>query len=118
MDRVLTTESLRAFVTSEMNKRGMSIRQFADFIGVSHPIISNIVNEGDSEITLKLLTSLAIATNTDVRVLVAMVVPNAVFRQDIDIIELAERIRRLPKEAQEIVRGFIKSDSFKGANQD
>jgi len=36
--------TLKDIVKSEMEKRGLSIREFAKFVGVSHPTISEILN--------------------------------------------------------------------------
>ncbi len=36
--------TLKDIVKSEMEKRGLSIREFAKLVGVSHPTISDILN--------------------------------------------------------------------------
>lgn len=79
--------TLGAFIQSEMKRRSMSIRQFSDFVGVTHPVISKFRYHGIKEKhasrhigdpSLDFLAKLAKATSVDLCALVGLIHPEVV----------------------------------------
>jgi transcriptional regulator with XRE-family HTH domain len=109
----LTTMTLSEFIVEEMKRLEItSVRQFAEFIGVTHPTVLRLIDDPEAQPTLDFLGKLAKATKTDIRTLVSMVLPDAVITQSVDAVVLAEKISRLPKEKQEIIDALINGKVF------
>ena len=106
MQDVLT---LKEFIEQEMRRREMTMRQFAEFIGVSHATISRTLSPQEpTEPSIDVLVKLAKATGVSVSSLIALVRPDA---DDININPrarvLAERIANLPDTKREIAETYL-----------
>lgn len=114
----MTMNQLAKFVNEEMNRREMSIRQFAELLGYTHPTISKIIDTKDpKKPSLEFLIKLAEVTHADIRDLVAMVAPE-VAGESAEVAALSARFRRLSKEQQEIVDRLLTGSVFKSPDQD
>lgn len=101
-DEPVGIASLGAFIKEEMVRREMSLREFAAFVNVTHPTISRIVDKNASP-TLEFLVKLSRSTHTDIRFLVSLAVPDAVYGQDVDAIVLTQRINRLSNKQKQLL---------------
>ena len=101
--------TLRQFLQHEMRSRGMSARQFAEFVGVANTTITRAMYDDEEAPMpgLEFLAKLANATGTDLCTLVALIMPEAVRSVSPEESLLASRISRLPRDQQEIVDSFI-----------
>jgi transcriptional regulator with XRE-family HTH domain len=71
-------ETLRDFVIAEIDKRHMSIREFARLVGVANVSISAVINPGDRAVkapSIDFLLKLAKATKTNVFILLVLAYP-------------------------------------------
>lgn len=68
---------LKAFLQSELKRRDISMRQFADMVGVSHATISRLVAPDTEEVnvSLEFLLKLSKTTGTPLTLLIKMVDP-------------------------------------------
>lgn len=108
---------LADFINEEMKRRDMSIRQFADFLGVTHPTVSKIIDPRDPKRpSLEFLIKLADVTQSDIRDLVAMVAPE-VAGESANVAALSARFRRLNKEQQEIIDRLIAGFALQSPNK-
>jgi transcriptional regulator with XRE-family HTH domain len=100
--------NLHDFLLHEMRSRGMSARQFAEFVGVANTTITRAMYGDEAPMPgLEFLAKLASATGTDLCALVALVMPEAVRSVSPEESLLAARISRLPRDKQEIVDSFV-----------
>lgn len=109
---------LREFLQQEMRIRKLdSARDFAEFVGVSHTTINRIMSDTKDEFfpSVAFLKKLALATHTDICVLMAMVVPEATLVEP-DAALLAGRIARLPRPQREMLDTMIIGLAFKHGN--
>lgn len=106
-------KTLGDFLREEMRKRDMSIYSFGDFVGLSHSTIYKFSFYGEKEMgypNIEFLVKIAEATQTDIRYLISLVVPEAVFSEEkIDpaYLRLSERISKLPPDYQQIIETII-----------
>lgn len=117
MDSVinLMTKTFGDFLQEEIDKRHQSLREFADMVGVTHQTISKFLDYGKKDVgypSMDFLAKVSKATNTDIRTIVSLVLPEAVITQSVDAVVLAEKISRLPKEKQEIIDALINGKVF------
>jgi hypothetical protein len=79
--------TLGAFIQGEIKRREMSIRQFADFVGVTHPVIAKFRYHGIKpkhggrhigDPSLDFLAKLSKATHVDLCALVGLIHPEVV----------------------------------------
>lgn len=113
----MKSHSLADFVNEEMRRRNVTMREFAKITGISHSTLSRIATERENyQPKWEVIVRLAKGTNTDIRTLAAIIAPEAVTGQDASAIVLAERIKRLTPEQQEIIDGFIAGKVFKHSN--
>jgi len=71
-------ETLRDFVIAEIDKRHMSVREFARLVGVANVSISAVINPGKREVkspSIDFLLKLAKATNTNALILLVLAYP-------------------------------------------
>ena len=110
----MKSHALADFVNEEMQRRNMTLREFAKLTGVSHSSLHRITQEREQyHPGWDIVVKLAKGTNTDIRTLAAIIAPDAVTGQDASAIVLVERIKRLTPEQQEIIDGFIAGKVFK-----
>jgi transcriptional regulator with XRE-family HTH domain len=109
--------SLGNFVLTEMTRRQMTAREFANFVGVTHTTINRLLEHGvgDKSVndpSLDVLDKLAKATSTDICSLVALVKPDTA-RISPFARMLAERIERLPADKREFLDTYLIGLSLK-----
>jgi hypothetical protein len=106
------------FLWSEIRKRSMSAREFADFVGVTHTVINKFLNYGTSETysgrpigypSVEFLTKLALATHTDICYLMLLVEPSLPHTGQLspDAMITSQRIEQLPDQVREIIDDII-----------
>lgn len=119
--------SLREFIESEINRRGISMREFAELVGTTHGTISRLVDprNQNTAVSVELILKLARSTGTNAFTLLTLVYPELVqdaefyARARIDVALLAERIERLPPAVRDIVDGLIlQYSTLKDARED
>ena len=109
---LMNVNTLGEFITSEMAQRGMNVTEFARFVGVSHQIITKMIESDQSEASgypeFKTLRKLARATGTSLSTLVILLVPEDE-RPNIspEGLILAERADMLTNEQREVLMTFI-----------
>lgn len=100
--------TLAEFIMSQLKERDMSMRRFAQFIGVSSTTISNALNPNKNIMPgTDFLTKLADATNTDIGVIVSMAFPELT-SLDTATMLLAIQIKELPEAQQATIRQLMK----------
>jgi len=100
--------TLRDFILAEMLHRGMSQRQFADFVDVNASTIHRAVRDHDNpEPSIDTLAKLSRKCEVDIRVLVALVSPGEVIETNVETLLLAEMVNRLPPLHREIIMRVI-----------
>lgn len=121
----MDAKTLGEFIESELNKRQMSAREFADFVGVSNAVINKFRNHGINDMfankpigepSVSFLAKLARATSTDICALMALIVPEATFI-DPGARLIAQHIARLPPEQREVVDTFLEGVAIKMLKQ-
>lgn len=98
MNTKFDLEAFKYFIESEVDKRKMSYRQFAEFVGVSQPTITRAVGKKPKAIpSMEFLTKLATSLNYDLCDIVAIVAPNNT-RRDAKINLIAHQMRNASPE--------------------
>lgn len=110
MKNLIDTNAFREFLASEMKKRELTVREFSRMIGVAHTTVSRTLDKSKPPKTpsLEFLAKLAVATNTDIRTLAALLVPSAT-RADQLRLMFAELASQLPAQDQQVLLRIIKS---------
>lgn len=108
MDR--TNERLSNFIAQEIQRRGISARQFAEFVGVSSNTINRMLDpEDESSPSLDFLVKLANATNADLIAVISLAYPEV--RQKTALTPtaaiIAQRIEQLAEDDRETVEAFV-----------
>lgn len=88
--------TIREFVIEDMARRKMSLREYADFLGVTHPTVGRYVNNKDKEVQWAFLVALSRATHTDIGYLARLAAPEVAFESVPDTQIIADRINQLP----------------------
>lgn len=103
-------KKLQDFIWEQMKDMGdLSMRKFADVIGVSQPTISRVLDPNDPVFpSVEFLIKLAKATHTDIRDLVVMVAPDEVITgHSGEAARLAARLDKLTEEQQMVIDRLI-----------
>lgn len=110
MKSLIDTNAFREFLAMEIKKRELTAREFSRLIGVAHTTVSRTLDRSKPAKTpsLEFLAKLAIATNTDIRSLAALLVPTAT-RADQLRTMFAELASQLPAEDQQVLLRIIKA---------
>lgn len=99
-----------------MRLRNMSTRKFADHVGVAHSVIVRLLDyrtdvslEDRTYPSLETLVKLAKATGVDLRLLITLIVPDAVHGEfeSLDSLVLSKQIEQLPDHIRRAVDMFI-----------
>lgn len=115
-----STPTLGLFIQEEMQRRKLSLREFATLAGVTHPTMSKFSWYGIHETyggriigepPLEFLAKLAKATGHDICTLVALVRPDAT-RLDPRASILTNRIMQLPPEKLQLFTTFMRGLGF------
>ena len=103
-------KQLQDFIWEQMKDMGdLSMRKFADVIGVSQPTISRVLDPNDPVFpSVELLIKLAKATHTDIRELVVMVAPDdVIIGHSGESAWLAARLDKLTAEQRMVIDRLI-----------
>ncbi len=111
--RQAVAKTLVEFLTNELKTRGMSARQFADFLDVAPSTVTTYMNPNTkAEPTLTFLRKLAQRTETPLAVIIALAYPEVAPEiSDLppDVLLLASRLANLPEPTRNIIRSIIES---------
>jgi transcriptional regulator with XRE-family HTH domain len=104
--------SLGDFIDQELHKRQMSVREFAEFVGVTHPTIIKFREHGKKDVgspSIEFLIKLAQATNTSLVALLAMAFPDAapLLQVDPPTLILSQRIQKLPDHIRQAIDDLL-----------
>ena len=104
--------SLGEFLDQEIRKRQMSVREFAEFVGVTHPTIIKFREHGKADVgspSIEFLIKLAQKTDTSLVALLAMAFPDAAPLLDVDpaAFILSQRIQKLPKHIRQAIDDLL-----------
>lgn len=95
VETVVKVEGLQKFLNDQMRERGMSLSEFAKFVGISKSTMSRTLNEQNPTVPdWEVLAKIADATGVDFLSLVALIMPaNAEIDAEARI--MAQKIMRL-----------------------
>lgn len=116
--KVAYSAKFAEFIQSEIKQRNMSVRQFAELVGVAHTTISRLIDPSHAILpTLELLNKLAKVTHTDIRDLVGLIyLDDADPDPEAEI--LATQISALPPEEREFIRTYLLGVSVRMAREE
>lgn len=104
----MKTQTLREFILQDMKDRGMeSLREYAEFIGITHPTLSKYVNDPHKHVQWAFLVQLSSKTKTDIGILARYAAPEVAFERMPDTSIIAERINRLPGEFRRTILDMV-----------
>lgn len=106
----------KKFLQDEIERRGMSARQFAEFVDVAPSTVSRCIDEKNPQIPgLEFLIKLATATGVSITSLVAMAYPDLTVttRPSPSAQILAQQIEQLPATTQEVILAIIRGTRIK-----
>ena len=89
-------QTIQKFIIEDMRKRKMSMREYADFIGVTHPTISKYVRDPEHGIRWEVLLKLSAATHVDIGTLARIAAPDVAYESIPDTKLITDRINQLP----------------------
>jgi len=106
--------AFRAFLRAEMERRRLSIREFAAQVKVSHTTIQRFVDENPAKLyvpTLDFLDKLSIATGASLNTLLAICFPESARKLEIDpeVAIICDMAARLPIATRQAVLRFMRS---------
>lgn len=108
MEQEHSLGTLGQFINDQIRSRKISMREFADLVGVSHATISRLVNKADPPMpTLDVLAKLASATNTDPCALFGLIYPDLVITLDPESQILASQIGKMPDDAKDVIKTLV-----------
>lgn len=108
--------TLADWILEEMQSRDMSLRKFAELVGVSHATLDRILRpkrDEDKYPSVQTLIKMSKATNTDLCTLVALISPED-SHIDAGAQIIAQRISALPPDKQSQVDAFLLGLTLKG----
>lgn len=103
------------FLIEEIAARGISAREFARLMGVSHVSVSKFLDYGKKDVgypSVDFILKLAKATGKDIREIMLLIdptVPAESVELDEETREIAEEILTLPRKERRLVRKFVRS---------
>jgi transcriptional regulator with XRE-family HTH domain len=111
-------KAFKEFLKDEMAKRGMSAREFAAFIGVTHTTINRFTSDDPpkkSIPSMDFLAKLCDKTHTDFSWLLGLVFPRIAHRLKIDpgIVRLAQQLSALPEPIRDVIKAILASQAGK-----
>jgi len=101
----------KKFLLDEINRRGMSARQFAEFVDVAPSTVSRCVDERDPQVPgIDFLIKIAKATGLSITSLVALAYPDVTLETRPSALSQlrAQQIEQLPDAVQEVVSAIIR----------
>lgn len=119
METEIDIEAFRKFLITEMDKRRLSVRGFAELIGVSHTtIVYALGYKNKVRIpSLDFLIKLAVKTNTDICTIAALLAPYATRKNALASL-VASAASQLPVERQNILLDIIRGWAIEKPKQD
>lgn len=92
--------TIAEFIRQDMERRGMSLREYADFLGSTHPTVSKYISESGHHVQWDFLVRLSRATNTDIGILARLAAPElAATYEDFPTPEMVlQRLKQIPVE--------------------
>ena len=104
--------TLGTFIDQEIRKRQMSVREFAEFVGVTHPTIIKFREHGTRDVgnpSIDFLIKLARKTDTSLVALLALAFPDAAPLLNIDpaTLILSQRIQQLPPHIRQAIDDLL-----------
>jgi len=103
------------WLRADREGRGLTQNGYADWLGVSHVTVNKYERSG-VEPEKEFLIIVSSRTNTDIGFLSSIAYPRAVHNISGNVMELAQRIERLPKVKREVILALIEGLIFKQAN--
>lgn len=104
----MKTLTLSEFILQDMKDRGIeSLRDYAVFIGSTHPTVSKYVSDPQKSVQWDFLVQLSRATKTDIGILARYAAPEVAFETMPDTNIIAERINRLPGEFRRTILDMV-----------
>jgi transcriptional regulator with XRE-family HTH domain len=107
-------DTLGDFLLSEINRRDMSIREFARFIGVNHQTVNKFMDYGTKDVgqpSVEFLIKLARGTNTHIGYIMSLIEPEVAMLPEDEMDErtllLAQKYNRLSDSKRELVERFV-----------
>ncbi len=93
-------EKLAVFLATQLREREMSVRAFAQFVGVPHALILKFLNKKGEDTgypSIEFIKKLAVATDADPCAILEMVIPEAFTHkaQPAELLMLAEQLKEL-----------------------
>lgn len=92
----MSMQTIREFVIEDMERRMMSYREYAEFLGVTHPTVARYINEEKKSMQWDFLVKLSGATKTDIGFLARLAAPEVAFEDVPDATIITQRINQLP----------------------
>jgi hypothetical protein len=100
--------TLADFIKQDMEDRGMeSLREYAEFIGSTHPTVSKYVNDPHKSVQWEFLVQLSSATKTDIGKLARYAAPEVAFEAIPATSIIAERINQLPPDFRKTILDMV-----------
>ncbi len=103
--------TLGDFIDQEIRKRQMSVREFAEFVGVTHPTILKFREHGKKDVGSPSIEFLMLAQRTDSSLvaLLAMAFPDSVplLKVDPATLILSQRIQKLPTHIRQAIDDLL-----------
>lgn len=99
------------FLLSEVRRRDISVREFANLMGVSHTTVLKFFEYGKKDVgypSVDFLIRLARATETDLCTIIGLIAPDLV-HHDPETQAIAEQLRQLPTIQRDMVSAYIRS---------
>lgn len=100
------TLPLRKFIKDELKTRNWDRQKLSKEMDVSHTKVGRLMR-GETNISLAFLEEFSRATDTDIRVLVALIFPGLVHLDKPDVLALAEMILKLSPDGQRKLKRMI-----------
>jgi transcriptional regulator with XRE-family HTH domain len=106
------TKTLGDFILAEMQKRQMSARAFARFVGVDSKTINKFLDYGTKDVgypSVEFLLKLSQTTKADVCYLMALVDPSVASNSQVtpDALALSRQIEELPANIRDAIDAII-----------
>lgn len=101
--------TIAEFIKQDMERRDMSLREYARFIGSSHPTVSRYLSEPGHHVQWEFLVGLGRATHTDIGTLARYAAPDVAFGDVPDTRIIAERINQLPPDFRKTIMDMIEA---------
>lgn len=100
---------LAEFMQQDMDRRSMSLREYADFIHSTHPTVAKYLNGTIKRVQWDFVVRLSRATHTDIGTLARLIAPDVAFEQVPDTDIIAQRINQLPPTYRKTILDMVEA---------